>query len=215
MHEPISTGPDDTRELVVFVGRSNVGKSSIIRALTGKRVRVGKHPGSTRKFLALDMGPVIFIDMPGFGYMAKQSRTKIEETKTAIVRSLEKLQERIVLGVLILDVSLFREIVERWERRGEIPIDVEFYAFLHEVARQVIVVANKIDKVRRRDRGDVLSYVAQRLTEAMPTKQLNLVVTSASKKHGISELREAIEACLDSEGVGIPRWPGIEVDQSD
>ncbi|HDD67259.1 MAG TPA: GTP-binding protein, partial [Candidatus Thorarchaeota archaeon] len=116
--------------LVVFAGRSNVGKSSVIRALTGKRVPVGKRPGSTRREIRLEMGPVTLVDIPGFGFMAKRSKRAIEEMKTSVIHTLEEWSDQIVLAVLIIDAFLFREIVERWEKRGEIPIDIEFYAFL-------------------------------------------------------------------------------------
>ncbi|MHA2033717.1 MAG: GTP-binding protein EngB, partial [Candidatus Thorarchaeota archaeon] len=152
--------------LVVFAGRSNVGKSSVIRALTGKRVPVGKRPGSTRREIRLEMGPVTLVDIPGFGFMAKRSKRAIEEMKTSVIHTLEEWSDQIVLAVLIIDAFLFREIVERWEKRGEIPIDIEFYAFLSEISPEVIVVANKMDKVRSVDRANVIEYIRMRLTEA-------------------------------------------------
>ena len=77
------SGHNSKRPLVVLAGRSNVGKSSLIRALTGKRVRIGKRPGSTRWELKIDLGPVTLLDIPGFGHMSKQSKTAIDEMKTA------------------------------------------------------------------------------------------------------------------------------------
>ncbi len=54
------------KPMIVFAGRSNVGKSSIIRALTGKKVRIGKKPGSTRWEMMIDFGPITIVDIPGF-----------------------------------------------------------------------------------------------------------------------------------------------------
>jgi len=192
--------------LVVFAGRSNVGKSSVIRALTGKRVPVGKRPGSTRREIRLEMGPVTLVDIPGFGFMAKRSKRAIEEMKTSIIHTLEEWSDQIVLAVLIIDAFLFREIVERWEKRGEIPIDIEFYAFLSEISPEVIVVANKMDKVRSVDRANVIEYIRMRLTEAVPNRPLNLVEVSARRKTGIGELKGQMEAALRKQGIVEPIW---------
>ncbi len=192
--------------LVVFAGRSNVGKSSTIRALTGKNVRIGKSPGSTRWEIEIDMGPVIFVDIPGFGFMKGQSKSEIENTKTRIIRTLEEWSHRLVLAVLIIDISLFRELVERWDGRGEIPIDIEYYSFLSEIASQVLVVANKVDKLKKKESLREVDFLRQKLLEAVPSKDPQIMVTSAAKKQGIEELRETVEILLKTEGVSPPAW---------
>jgi GTP-binding protein EngB required for normal cell division len=192
--------------LVVFAGRSNVGKSSTIRALTGKNVRIGKSPGSTRWQIEIDMGPVIFVDIPGFGFMKGLSKSEIEATKTRIVRNLEEWSHRLVLAVLIVDISLFRELVERWDDRGEIPIDIEYYSFLSELASQVLVVANKADKLKKKETHREVDFLRQKLLEAVPSKDPQIMVTSASRKQGIDELRETIELLLKREKVSSPTW---------
>ena len=200
------SGHEPDLPLVVFAGRSNVGKSSTIRALTGKMVRIGKSPGSTRWELEIDMGPVIFVDIPGFGFMKGQSKSEIENTKTRIVKNLEEWSHRLVLAVLIIDISLFRELVERWEGRGEIPIDVEYYSFLSEIASQVLVVANKADKLKKKETLREVDFLRQKLLEAVPSKNPQIMVTSAAKKHGIEELRKTIELLLKTERVSPPIW---------
>ena len=192
--------------LVVFAGRSNVGKSSTIRALTGRRVRIGKKPGSTRWELMIGMGPVTFVDIPGFGHMSGVSKIGIEEMKTTIIQKLEGWSDRLALAVLIVDVSLFRELVERWEARGEIPIDVEFYTFLSEIAPHVIVVANKIDKLKKRQQSAELDYLAFKLREALPRREPNVVPLAAHKKQGIPDLKHAVETILVQSGVETPEW---------
>ena len=106
MNEPDHTGRSK-KPMIVFAGRSNVGKSSTIRALTGKRVRIGKKPGSTRWELLIDFGPITIVDIPGFGYMAGQSKTTIEETKTNVVQKLESWQDKIALAILIIDIKIY------------------------------------------------------------------------------------------------------------
>jgi GTP-binding protein EngB required for normal cell division len=184
------------RPLIVFAGRSNVGKSSIIRILTGKKVRVGKSPGSTRWEQWIDLDTVTFVDIPGFGYMSGTSKTDIENIKTMVIHKLEKWSKRIVLAVLIIDISLFRELVERWENRGEIPIDIEFYTFLNEISPQVLVVANKIDKLRKTQLQDEISYLNMKLKEALPNREPQVVGVSASKRRGIARLKNAISDML-------------------
>ncbi|MFW9886536.1 MAG: GTP-binding protein EngB [Candidatus Thorarchaeota archaeon] len=192
--------------LVVFAGRSNVGKSSTIRALTGRKVRVGKKPGSTRWEIMIGMGPVTFVDIPGFGHASGVSKTGIEEMKTTIIQKLEGWSNRLVLAVLIVDISLFRELVERWEARDEIPIDVEFYTFLSEIAPHVIVVANKIDKLKKRQQSAELEYLVFKLRKALPSRAPHVVPLAARRKQGIPDLKQAMETVLVQSGLETPEW---------
>jgi GTP-binding protein EngB required for normal cell division len=192
--------------MIVFAGRSNVGKSSTIRALTGKKVRIGKKPGSTRWELMIDFGPITIVDIPGFGYMAGQSKTTIEETKTNVVQKLESWKDNIILAVLIIDISLFRELYERWSSRGEIPIDVEFYSFLSEISPNVVVMANKMDKAKKRALQGEVDFLQEKLKEATPNKDPIIVLTSAQKKHGLSDLVSVIDDLLIERGLDKPRW---------
>ena len=191
-----------SKPLIVFAGRSNVGKSSVIRLLTGRKIRVGKSPGSTRWEQWIDLDSVTIVDIPGFGYMASTSKTNIEETKTRVIQNLEKWSKRIALAVLIIDLSLFRELVERWSNRNEIPIDIEFYSFLNEIAPQVLVVANKIDKIKKSRIRDEIRYLIMKLKEALPNKEPQIVEMSASKNRGLSRLKDAISEAIP----GISIW---------
>jgi GTP-binding protein EngB required for normal cell division len=207
MHGHVHSGGTELKTpLVVFAGRSNVGKSSTIRALTGRKLRVGKKPGSTRWELMIDLGPVTLVDIPGFGHMSGVSKTGIEEMKTTIIQKLEGWSDRLALAVLIVDISLFRELVERWEKRGEIPIDVEFYSFLSEISPHVVVAANKIDKLKKRERSAELEYLIFKLREALPEVEPNVVPLAAYRKRGIPDLKHAVEAILIQSGLEKPEW---------
>ncbi len=197
---------DGKKPMIVFAGRSNVGKSSTIRALTGKKVRVGKRPGSTRWEQFIDLGKISLVDIPGFGYMAGQSKEAIEETKKMIVQNLEKWSDRLAISVLIIDISLFQELVERWEKRGEIPIDIEFYSFLSEISPRVIVVCNKIDKLKKRELDDAIKLLEFKLREALPNAIPNIVTISATKKKGVRKLAQMIESELSGLGLPAPSW---------
>ena len=194
------------KPMIVFAGRSNVGKSSTIRGLTGKKVRIGKKPGSTRWELMIDFGPITIVDIPGFGYMAGQSKITIEETKINVVQKLESWKDVIILAILIIDISLFRELYERWSSRGEIPIDVEFYSFLSEISPNVVVVANKSDKVKKRDLQGEIDFLQSILKDASPTNDPVIVSTSAQKKQGLSDLVSVIDNLLMERGLDKPQW---------
>ena len=194
------------KPIIVFAGRSNVGKSSSIRILTGRKLRVGKKPGSTRWEKIVDLGPVQVADIPGFGFMAGQSKTAIEDTKNRIVQILEQWAENLVLSVLIIDISLFRELFERWSSRGEIPIDVEFYTFLSEISERVIVAANKVDKLRGPEVSQELQFLADQLREAVPDREPEIIVTSCTKKTGLRSLRDRIDAVLADQRIEPPAW---------
>ena len=205
MQGPGPFGIDKDKPLIVVAGRSNVGKSSAIRALTGKKVRVGKRPGSTKWEQLVNLGSLVLVDIPGFGYMAKTSKAAIENTKKSVVHKLEKWSRKIVLSVLIVDLSLFRKLVLRWEARNEIPIDIEFYTFLHEISQIVIVAANKIDKVVRSKLPEEIQFIVDSLRKALPSKKPIVVPISASKGE-VSDLKRVIEIEIDGIGIERPRW---------
>ncbi|MDF1537729.1 MAG: GTP-binding protein EngB [Candidatus Thorarchaeota archaeon] len=200
------SGPKRKKPIIVFAGRSNVGKSSTIRGLTGKKIRVGKHPGSTRWEQTIDMGSVDFVDIPGFGFMSRSSKDAIEDMKNQIIGWLEDWSDQMAVAVLVIDISLFQELVERWGNRGEIPIEVEFYSFLSEIAPAVIVVANKIDRLKKKQISGELEYLQQQLIEATPSKEPNVVTLSALKRSGFENLKESIEKILQTRGINPPDW---------
>jgi GTP-binding protein EngB required for normal cell division len=200
------SGIDPEDQLIVIVGRSNVGKSSMIRALTGRKVRVGKRPGSTKWEQLIDLGPFLLVDMAGFGFMAGQSKTAIEEMKTEIVRKLERWSTQIVLAVLIVDISLFRTLFERWDARGEIPIDVEFYSFLSEVSPEVIVAANKSDKLKKKQLEIDLEFMKSCLAGIVPGSEPIIIPMSATRGRGVTKLKDTIERSLVDRDLGKPSW---------
>ncbi len=187
---------------LVLVGRSNVGKSSVIRQLTGKRVRVGKRPGVTRRPYHYRCGELDVVDMPGFGFMAGVSRERREEIKTSIVRYLERNRERILSALEVIDARAFGEIVERWERRGQVPVDVEMFQFLQELELRPIVIVNKIDLIYPEERDGVLDDVCEKLGLPLPWRQWSDVVTPISAKtgEGVRELRRLVVERLRAAG---------------
>ena len=180
---------------IIFAGRSNVGKSTLIRALTGKKIPVGKRPGITRKPMKIPYQNVQITDMPGFGFMSGLAEESQEAIKDNIVHYIEDNAENIVLAVMVVNAGSFAEIVDRWAGRNEIPVEVELYEFLHELNIDVIVAANKIDKVEDVDR--TLDGIAQRLGMMPPWRQwLDKLVPVSAKKGSIRGLKELIQKRL-------------------
>jgi len=181
---------------VYVLGRSNVGKSALIRALTGKRIPSGRRPGITKRPSSVENGIVRYVDMPGFGFMSGVPEGLSEEAKNHIIRDLEQNKSGIDLALLVLDAKAFVEICSRWEARDEIPIDVEFHDLLSELGIPMLVVANRMDKVR--DPDDTLDAIGERLGYLPPWRQWRDVIVPVSAKTGagISDLRYAISRRL-------------------
>jgi GTP-binding protein EngB required for normal cell division len=180
---------------ILLLGRSNVGKSSVIRRLTSKRVPVGKRPGVTRKPLRLKLGELEIIDMPGFGYMAGMSREKQETVKTEIVCYVEKNRENIIFVLEVIDARAFGQIVERWEQRDQVPVDIEMFQFLQEMELHPIVVINKIDLIYPEERDTVLDEICEKLGMSSPWRQWldTIVPISAKSGEGIKELKKLVK----------------------
>lgn len=178
---------------VVFAGRSNVGKSTLFSQLFGVPVRRGKRPGTTiapnfyryRDFLATDL--------PGFGYVKGVSRRFNERVKDFIVEYIESNADRIAAGVIVVDSKAFREIVERWDRRGYIPVDVEMADFFRDVGMEVVVCANKFDKVESKE--DTLEYISR----AMKVSK-DLVIPTVAKKGDVAGVKRALRDVLIKAG---------------
>lgn len=133
-------GYPETSDEVVFVGRSNVGKSSLINALYGKVAYVGKTPGKTRllNFFNVDDKYTV-CDVPGYGY-ANRSDKEIIEFGQMMDEYFSK-RENLRLCVIILDI-----------RRIPNQDDLDMYEFLKENNIPVLFILNKCDKLSNNQR---------------------------------------------------------------
>lgn len=179
---PKSKSKPHSSHEIIFVGRSNVGKSTLIRSLTGKSVPVGRRPGVTLKPLHLQFNDLLITDMPGFGFMSGVKERKQDIVKTKFVRYIEQNKDNITIVILVLDAKSFAQVVDRWEGRGEIPIDVEMFQFLRELDIDVIAAVNKVDKIK--DIDDVMDGVAVRLGLLSPWRQWLDILAPVSAKKG-------------------------------
>jgi len=182
---------------IVLIGRSNVGKSTLFRQLTGQKVRTGRRPGVTLKPTKYQVGNVVYVDMPGYGFMRNVPTKYQENIKDFIVHYFEDNRDDIILALQIIDASAFLEIVKRWEQRDEIPLDVELYEFLQELDLNVALVLNKIDKVTNRDY--VLDQIAEQMDMLPPWRQwIDRLAPICAKKGDIDPLLMIIRSHIQS-----------------
>jgi small GTP-binding protein len=188
--------PDRSAE-VVFVGRSNVGKSTVMREITGHTFDTGRRPGVTQSPNFYDWASEDFLvsDLPGFGFMEGVPEERREAIKTDIVRYVEEHADAILVAVLVLDGNAVVDIIDRHEERGEVPHDVDMYGFLREMGVPVVLAANKMDKVE--DRDERLDEIADRFGLLPPWQQWPAVIAPITAKRGqIEALNEAVREHL-------------------
>ena len=186
------TRPDRDAE-VVLIGRSNVGKSTLMRKLTGHSFETGGSPGVTTEPNHYDWTSEDFLitDLPGFGFMSGVPDDVRERIKTDVVRYIEENAEKILVGILVVDGKAVVDIIDRHSGEEEIPHDVEMFGFLQELNIPVVVAVNKMDKVE--DRDERLDELAERLGLYPPWQQWDETLAPISAKRGsIGPLEEAV-----------------------
>lgn len=173
--------PPADRLEVCFAGRSNVGKSSLINALTGRKglARASNTPGRTQEinYFTTTDGPYL-VDLPGYGFA------------NAPVPVVEKWQ-RLLKAYLAGRASLRRAFVLVDSRHGVKPVDDEIMSLLDKSAVTFQVVLTKADKVKDKERDKMLTQVRAALAKH-PAAFPELIVTSAQKGWGIETLRARI-----------------------
>ncbi len=195
------TRPDREAE-VALVGRSNVGKSTLMRELTGhSKFDTGGKPGVTRQPNHYDWTAEDFVitDLPGFGFMSGVDEEYREQIKTNIVHYLEEYADNVLVGILVVDGKSVIDIIDRHSGPDEIPYDVEMFHFLRELDVPTVVAVNKMDKVD--DKDERLNELCDRLGLYPPWKQWQEVIAPITAKRGqIDPLNEAVRTHLHEQG---------------
>ncbi|EEX14782.1 ribosome biogenesis GTP-binding protein YsxC [Citreicella sp. SE45] len=177
--------PPDDRTEVCFAGRSNVGKSSLINALTGRKAlaRASNTPGRTQEINFFTLGEERYlVDLPGYGFA---------NAPVAVVEKWQRLLKQYLSG----RASLRRAFVLIDSRHGVKAVDEEIMTLLDRSAVTFQAVLTKSDKIREKEREKVLDQVREKLSKH-PAAYPELVLTSSEKGDGIATLR-AIIAGLD------------------
>lgn len=173
--------PPDDRIEVCFAGRSNVGKSTLINAVTGRKAlaRASNTPGRTQEINFFTLADSHFlVDLPGYGF-AK-----------APIPTVEKWQ-RLLKKYLSGRVNLRRAFVLIDARHGIKPVDDEILSLLDSAAVTFQVVLTKADKVKAKDRDPMLAQVRAKLNKH-PAAFPEIVITSSETGDGIDDLRAII-----------------------
>lgn len=165
---------------VAFAGRSNVGKSSVINRLLNRKnfARVGATPGKTTQvnYFLID-GRIYFTDLPGYGY-AKVSKEERDRWGRLMENYFQE-QGLITLGVLIVDA-----------RHKPTADDVTMCTWFKESGCPLIVVANKLDKLKKNE----IEPNLQRIWDTLELPDTAVLIPfSAEKGIGKTELLSAIE----------------------
>lgn len=166
---------------IAFVGRSNVGKSSLINALTNRKklVRTSHTPGRTQQINFFNLASqLILVDLPGYGY-AKVSKSDRKHWRA------------LMAAYLTERASLKRALVLVDARRGLKDSDHEMLALLNEAAVGTTIILTKIDKASAIERDKVSTDALKNLAN-YPVVFPDLFPTSAAKKKGLEELRAHI-----------------------
>ena len=177
--KPAQYPPEDLPE-IAFVGRSNVGKSSLLNYLTGRKslAKVSGNPGKTRTinfYLINDSFRIV--DLPGYGY-AKVSK-EVTKDWDKMMDSFFRGRPNLKRVVQLVDI-----------RHAPSKQDVEMYEYLRHYGYSGIVCATKGDKVSANERQKNISLIKKTLGL---TKEDRLVVVSALKRTGGEELLAEIE----------------------
>ena len=173
----------DGRKQLAFAGRSNVGKSSVINCLTGRKnlAHVGATPGKTAQINYFALGEEAYlVDLPGYGY-AKVS--KAERDRWGRLMEDYFASGLISWGVMIVDA-----------RHKPTADDVTMARWFFDTGCPVIVVANKLDKLKKSEIGPNLARIRETLSLR---EEDHLVPFSAEKGTGRDELRALLERAVE------------------
>jgi len=173
--------PTDGLAEVAFLGRSNVGKSSLINALVGQRglAFTSSTPGRTQTINFYKVTPgaadaghnFYFVDLPGYGY-ARVPKVRTEEWKQLIETYLLT-RTTLELSFVILDA-----------RRGWTPQDLQLKQWLEHYNRRYLVIATKMDKLNQSEQARTLAQIRNESAEPLPF--------SAITGRGVREIWQAI-----------------------
>ena len=175
--------PNDNKPEIAFVGKSNVGKSTLINAMLNRKslARTSSQPGKTRTINFYNVNDSIYIvDLPGYGY-AKASKTDIQKWSVMIEKYLQK---RKCLSGIILLIDIRHEPSKN---------DIMMYDWLKHYGYDIIIAATKSDKLNRSQIPKHLSIIKKTLNLSSEDK---LIAFSGTAKTGVAELWAEIDKLL-------------------
>jgi len=176
---------------VAFAGRSNVGKSSLVNALTGRRTlaRTSGTPGRTQQLIFFELGGrLMLVDLPGYGY-AKAPKQDVERW-TRLTRSYLKGRPQLRRVLLLVD-----------SRHGLKDVDRGVMRELNDAAVSYQLILTKSDKIKAPARARLLEATAAEV-ETHVAAHPQILLMSAEKGEGIERLRAELAALAAVEAPG-------------
>lgn len=177
--------PDAVLPEIAFVGRSNVGKSSLINTLVNRKrlVKTSSTPGRTQLINFFDINSAVtFVDLPGYGYAKVPER--IRKTWAPMIEAYLSSRKTLKGVVVILDM-----------RRIPNQADIDLIEWLWEHHIPSLLVLTKVDKLKRSQRAGNHRNIAEKLALALE----QFVIFSAKTRQGKEDVWESIEALLENE----------------
>lgn len=172
--------PENDKPEIAFVGRSNVGKSSLINALMNRKslARTSSQPGKTRTINFYNVNDHIYlVDLPGYGYANVSKR---EQEKWG-----EMIEKYLVTSKQLMSIFILVDI-----RHDPTENDITMYNWIEHFNYQPIIIATKLDKIKRSQRQKNLKKVREKL--GMPS-DVPIFPFSAKTKEGRNEIWEYID----------------------
>ena len=162
---------------IAFIGRSNVGKSSIINSLTKQKdlAKTSSFPGRTQQInLFLINNNTYLVDLPGYGYakLSKESREDLQDLISWYLFDSGYVQKKVVM---IVDAFI-----------GPTASDIEMFEALTEHEKDIVIIANKVDKIKKSEYTKQLQKIKDTFNE------YKVIAYSSVKGIGARELTEAI-----------------------
>lgn len=178
---------DSDFDEIAFAGRSNVGKSSLINALTGRKTlaKTSNTPGRTQQLNYFNLADRIYVvDMPGYGFA---------QAPEALVKKWQKM----IFAYLQGRANLKRVFLLIDSRHGIKKVDSEIMEMLDKAAVNYQIILTKADKISAVELDKVVISTQEKLKEH-PAAHVKVLVTSSEKRNGIDEVRAEVAKLINN-----------------